>query len=294
MVNALKTTLLLGLLTAFAVAVGGFVAGEGGMIVAFVIAAAMNVGAWFFSDTLAIRSSGAVPIAEVGGLQWLEDDVADLARRASMPKPRVYIVPHEASPNAFATGRSPDKGVVAVTAGLLRALDRRQVRGVLAHELGHIKHRDTLTSTVAATMAGVVTMLAGLARWGAIFGGFGGDREDRNPLGLLVVALVAPVVAAMIHMAVSRTREYAADARAAELTEDPDGMADALERIAGVGHRVPMQTGNEATHYIVNNFSGGLAGWFSTHPPIEERVARLRRLGRGQERPLGSAFPSRA
>lgn len=267
--NSLKTTLLLALLGGVLVAAGGALAGRGGMIVMLVIAALMNLGTWWFSDAIVLRTSGAQPISDPR-LAWLEDDVAELARNAGIPAPRVFIVPHEQSPNAFATGRSPERGVVAVTAGLLQALDRRQIRGVLAHELGHIKHRDTLINAVAATMGAAVSMLGRMAFW------MGGDRENSNPLVGLLAMLLAPLVAAIIQMSISRTREYAADARAAELTGDPEGLAQALERIGGIGRRVPMQTGSASTHYIAGNFTGAMARLFSTHPPIEERVHRLR------------------
>ncbi|MCB9681120.1 MAG: M48 family metalloprotease [Alphaproteobacteria bacterium] len=279
MTNTLKTTFLMATLTALFVLVGGALAGRGGMAVMLVLASLMNLGTWFFSDRIVLATSGAQPIDDPR-LQWLVDDVAELAQRAGIPTPRVYLVPNEASPNAFATGRDPAHGVVAVTAGLLQTLDRRQIRGVLAHELGHIRHRDTLTSAVAATMAGAVTMLARLAFW------TGGDR-DTPMVARLATMLLAPIAATLLHLAVSRSREYAADARAAALTGDPEGLASALERISGIGARVPMHTGSEATHYIANTFGGGLGGLFSTHPPMEERVRRLRGLRASDGRDLG-------
>jgi heat shock protein HtpX len=259
--------------------VGDVLGGRDGMLFALVFAGVTNLGAWWFSDSIVLRTSGAVPIDDPR-LGWLEQDVADLAREAGMPKPRVYWVPSEPSPNAFATGRNPEHGVVAVTAGLLQALDRRQIRAVLAHELGHIKHRDTLTSAVAATVAGAISMLA---RFG-MYGGFRG-RDDRDSGGLdlvlrLVVLILAPIAALLVHMAVSRTREYAADARAAAINHDPLALAEALERISTYGHAVPMQDGNPSTHYIANNFAGGLGKLFSTHPPMAERVRRLREMAR--------------
>lgn len=275
MFNALKTTLLLGSLTGLLMAAGYGLGGAHGMQVMLVVSALMNLGTWFFSDSLVLATSGAVPI-EDPRLRWLEDDVADLAQRAGMPKPRVFVVPREMSPNAFATGRSPEKGVVAVTAGLLQTLDRRQIRGVLAHELGHIKNRDTLISAVAATVAGAISNMAHMAMWF----GVGGRRDDDrgNPLVALLIMIVAPIAATMIHLAISRTREYGADATAAQITGDPQGLADALERIAYGGERHPMATGTPSTHYIANNFAGGMGKLFSTHPPMEERVARLRAM----------------
>lgn len=275
MFNALKTTFLLGSLTGLLMAAGYGLGGAQGMQLMLLVSALMNLGTWFFSDTIVLRTSGAVPI-EDPRLRWLEDDVADLAQRAGIPKPRVFLVPRELSPNAFATGRSPERGVVAVTAGLLQTLDRRQIRGVLAHELGHIKNRDTLISAVAATVAGAISNLAHMAMW---FGMGGRRDEDRgNPLVALLVMLLAPIAATLIHMAISRTREYGADAAAAEITGDPSGLADALERIAYGGARHPMETGTPSTHYIANNFAGGMGKLFSTHPPMEERVARLRAM----------------
>jgi heat shock protein HtpX len=190
----------------------------------------------------------------------------------------VFLVPNEGSPNAFATGRSPEKGVVAVTAGLLNTLDRREVRGVLAHELGHIANRDTLVSAVAATIAGAISQLAHMLQWAMIFGGGRSDEDRPHPIVSLVIIIVAPLAAGMIHMMISRTREYGADRYAAQLTGDPGALASGLERLAFGGARIPMHTGNESTHYIVNNFAGGLGRLFSTHPPIEERVKRLRAM----------------
>ncbi len=270
--NTLKTTLLLGLMTGLVMAVGGALGGQNGIMIAFAFAAMMNLGTWFFADRIVLATSGAKPIDDPS-LRWVEQDVEDLARRAGIPKPRVFWVPTEMSPNAFATGRSPSKGVVAVTAGLVRTLDRRQVRGVLAHEIGHIAHRDTLVSAVAATMAGAISMLARSFMW------FGGSRDREgggNPILGLVMMIVAPLMAAMIHMAVSRTREYMADRYAADLTGDPEGLASALEALAYGTARIPMHTGSEATHYIVPGLPGGLARLFSTHPPMEERIRRLR------------------
>lgn len=275
MFNTLKTTFLLGSLTGLLMAAGYGLGGAQGMQMMLVVSAVMNLGTWFFSDTIVLRTSGAVPI-EDPRLRWLEDDVADLAKRAGIPAPRVYVVPNELSPNAFATGRSPSHGVVAVTAGLLQTLDRRQIRGVLAHELGHIQNRDTLISAVAATVAGAISNLAHMAMW---FGMGGRRDEDRgNPFVALLVMLLAPIAATMIHMAISRTREYGADASAAAMTGDPNGLADALERISNGGARHPMETGTPSTHYIANNFAGGMGKLFSTHPPMEERVARLRAM----------------
>jgi heat shock protein HtpX len=269
--NSLKTTLLLASLTGLLMAVGGAVGGTQGMVWMLLVSGGMNLGAWWFSDTLVLKTSGAVPITDPR-LAWLEQDVAELAERAGIPKPRVFLVPHERSPNAFATGRSPDRGVVAVTAGLVQLLDRREIRGVLAHELGHIANRDTLISSVAATIAGALTFVARLAFW------TGGNDRETHPLVGIAMIVLAPIAAAVIQMAVSRTREYGADAWAANLTGDPEGLALALGRLTSGTQRAPLQSGNQATHYIVHGFGGGMGRWFSTHPPIEERIRRLQAM----------------
>ncbi len=269
--NTAKTVFLLGLLSVAFVLVGDLWGGLDGAALMLVFAGALNLGAWFFSDSIVLRTSGAEEIPDDPDLNWIKDEVAELARAAEMPTPRVYWVPRERSPNAFATGRSPSKGVVAVTRGLLETLDRRQVRAVLAHELGHIKHRDTLTSAIAGTMAGAITFMARAMLY----------SRKRHPL-MLVVALVAPLFAVVLRMAVSRSREYEADRRAAAITGDPEGLAQALEVIAFNSERRPMQTGNVSTHYISSSAFGGsmIARMFSTHPPIDERVKRLRALSR--------------
>ncbi|MCB9738003.1 MAG: M48 family metalloprotease [Deltaproteobacteria bacterium] len=268
--NGLRTTLLLAGMTGLLMMVGGLVAGRGGMMGMLVVSAIINFGTFFFADSIVLRTTRAVP-APRGELGWLHEMVEELAQRAGIPTPRLYVIPHENSPNAFATGRSPERGVVAVTAGLLRAMPPREVRGVLAHEIGHIANRDTLVSAIAATMGGVVSMLAYSASWGSV-----GRRRD-NGILVLLVALLAPLAATVLRMAVSRSREYGADAYAAKISGDPDGLADALARLGGLVERQPMQ--NEAArsvHFFVHGFGGGLAGLFSTHPPIAERVQRLR------------------
>lgn len=268
--NGLRTTLLLAGMTGLLMMVGGLVAGRGGMMGMLVVSAIINFGTFFFADSIVLRTTRAVP-APRGELGWLHEMVEELAQRAGIPTPRLYVIPHENSPNAFATGRSPARGVVAVTAGLLRAMPPREVRGVLAHEIGHIANRDTLVSAIAATMGGVVSMLAYSASWGSV-----GRRRD-NGILVLLVALLAPLAATVLRMAVSRSREYGADAYAAKISGDPDGLADALARLGGLVERQPMQ--NEAArsvHFFVHGFGGGLGGLFSTHPPIAERVQRLR------------------
>ena len=273
MPNGLKTTLLLATLTGLLVAFGGAIGGRGGLMVMLALSALMNLGAWFFSDRMVIRMTGAVPAAP-GELGWLKEACAELAGRAGIPTPRLYVVPHEQSPNAFATGRSPDKGVVAVTAGLLRHLSQREVRAVVAHEIGHIANRDTLTSSIAATLAGAISSLA----WGAMYGG-GRRRNGGGGLMMILVALLAPLAATLIRLAISRTREYSADRHAAEISGDPAGLASALSALTGGVRAEPMQNPHaHSVHFIVNGFSGNLAGLMSTHPPLDERIRRLRAM----------------
>ena len=278
----LKTALLLGALTGLIVAVGGYFGGEQGMILAFAFAAVMNFGAYWFSDKIVLRMYRAKPISEADAPE-LHSIVHSLASRGNIPMPRVYILPQEA-PNAFATGRNPEHAAVAVTQGLLRLLSREEIEGVLAHELSHVRNRDILISSVAATLAGAVMILARFAGFLAIFGGGRGDRGGRGGgLGLLFTIILAPIAALMIQLWVSRTREYAADASAAELVGSPHGLASALRKLEGYKERIPMAeaTPNTAHLFIVSPLSGrkAFSRLFSTHPPIEERVRRL--LGRG-------------
>lgn len=268
--NTIKSVLLLGLLTGILLAAGAAMGGRQGMLLMLGVSALMNIGSWFFSDSLVLRSTRAQPLPEQG-FEWLHRDVEEIARNAGIPKPRLYIVAHQMSPNAFATGRNPSKGVVAVTRGLLETLDRREVRGVVAHEIGHIANRDTLVSSIAATIAGALTFMA-------YSGMYRGGRRG-NPLVALVIMIAAPFAAMLIRMAISRTREYGADARAAQLTGDPEGLASALEGLGRGVQRAPMQDARaQSVHFIVNGFAGGMARLFSTHPPVEERVRRLRAM----------------
>lgn len=265
--NYLKTTLLLGSLTGLLMAIGYAIGGQMGMTLMLLVSAGMNLFTWFFSDSMVIRSTGAVEIP-YEDLPWLHDDIAELAKKANMPKPRILWTP-DPSPNAFATGRSPSKGVVAVTAGLLETLDRREIRGVMAHELGHIKNRDTLISAIAATIAGAITWAA----YSVMFG-----SRNVNIFVRLGLMILAPMAAMVLRMAISRTREYAADKRAAQLTGDPNGLADALEGLSSGVQRQPAMAGQESVHMAVNGFTGGMSAWMSTHPPTEERVRRLRQM----------------
>jgi heat shock protein HtpX len=279
--NTIKTTLLLGLLTGIILWFGGYLGGQNGMVIAFMIALVMNFGAYWFSDkiVLAMHRAHQVDPAQAPALYRM---VERLAQSAGIPTPRVFIIPSE-SPNAFATGRNPQHAVVAVTQGILRLMNDQELEGVLAHELSHVKNRDILIGSIAATLAGAIMMLANMVKWAAIFGGVGRDDEDRGGgiIGLLVMAIVAPLAAMLIQMAISRTREFQADATAAQVAGNPYGLARALEKLGQATKRIPMAGANPATShmFIVNPLSGrGLYNLFSTHPPLEVRINRL--LGR--------------
>ena len=279
--NGLKTAFLLALMTGLILAIGGFVGGRSGMTVALVFAAVMNFFSYWFSDKIVLAMYRAKPIgqADAPGLYAI---VERLAARAGMPMPRLYLI-DEDQPNAFATGRSPSHAAVAVTSGILRLMSDDELEGVLAHELSHVRNRDILISSVAATIAGAIAYLAHMAQWAAIFGGFGG-RDDRDRgggvLGLLVTALIAPIAATIIQLAISRSREFQADASGAELAGSPYGLANALEKLGKASGRIPMDANPATAHmFIVSPFSGQtMMKLFSTHPPLEERIRRL--LGR--------------
>jgi heat shock protein HtpX len=281
--NTLKATILLATLTGLLVVTGSALGGQAGMLIAFGLAIVMNMGAWWFSDKIALRMSGAreVSFDEAPDLHHI---VEELSARASLPKPRVYLIDTE-MPNAFATGRSPSKGAVAVTAGIMRLLNRSELAGVIAHELAHIKHRDTLIASVVATLAGAITMLAEMAQWALIFGGLGGSDEEEEGGGLgdlmgsLVLIIVAPIAALLIQLAISRTREFGADAGGARILGDPLPLANALEKLEGAASRMPMEVNPATSHlYIVNPMIGGLAGLFRTHPNTAQRIARLQAM----------------
>jgi len=278
--NTLKTTLLLGLLTGLFLAVGDLLGGRQGLVIALIFAVVMNFGSYWFSDQLVLRMYRAQPIDEREAPE-LYSMVRELTTAAQIPMPKLYVLPTD-SPNAFATGRNPSHAAVAVTAGITRMLNRQELRGVVAHELGHVHNRDTLISAIAATMAGVVMMLARMAYWGALFGGMrrDDDRGGGSPLVALAMMIVAPLAASLIQMAISRSREFGADAFAARVTHDPMALASALEKISYGTARVPMNAGPATAHlFIMNPLSGGgIAKLFSTHPPVEERVARLRAM----------------
>ncbi len=280
--GTIKTTLLLAALTGLFIAAGGVLGGRTGMIMAFGFAILMNMGAWWFSDSIAMRMSGAREVSPSEAPE-LHRIVAELATRAGLPMPRVAII-NSPMPNAFATGRSPATGVVAVTTGIMDILNRDELAGVIAHELAHIKNRDTLISSVAATIAGAITFLAEMAQWAFLFGGLGGgDDEEGGGIGGLVSSLLliilAPIAAVIIQMAISRSREFEADAGGARILGDPLPLASALQQLESAAQRSYVHVNPSTAHmYIVNPLRGGLAGLFSTHPKTEERITRLRAL----------------
>jgi heat shock protein HtpX len=281
MSNSIKTVLLLGLLTGLILAIGQMLGGTQGMAFALVFSVLLNFSSYWFSDKIVLKMYNAREVSEAEAPE-LYSMVHNVALRAGMPMPRVYIIPTE-TPNAFATGRNPEHAAVAATEGILRLMSREELEGVLAHEISHVKNRDILISSVAATLAGVIMMLAHMARWAAIFGGYGSrDREGQGggAIGLLVTIIVAPIAAMLIQMAISRSREYQADASGAKTIGNPLGLASALAKLSRANEIAPMDARPETAHlFIVNPLSGrSLANLFSTHPPIEERIARLRAM----------------
>jgi heat shock protein HtpX len=282
--NSMKTVLLMSVLTVMLVFIGNLLGGNGGMMIAFLFAVVMNFGSYWFSDKIVLSMYGAKEITREENPE-IFSIVQDLTMRGNLPTPRIYMIPGE-QPNAFATGRDPEHAAVAVTEGIMRIMPNQELRGVIAHELAHVKHRDILISSIAATFAGAITMLAHMAQWAMIFGGGrSSDDEGRNPIAGIVMIIVAPLAAMLIQMAISRSREFAADEGGATMSGDPMALANALKRLNAASEQIPMESATPATAhmFIVNPLSGAaFMNLFSTHPPMEERVARLENLARGK------------
>lgn len=278
--NTLKAWLLMGALSILLVLLGSAIGGQSGAMLFFIIAMAMNFFSYFYSDKIAIKMTRSYPVSEAEAPE-LYAMVRKLSQRAGIPMPKLYVTPSD-QPNAFATGRNPSHSAVAVTEGIMRLLNRSEVEGVLAHELAHIKNRDVLVGTIAAALAGAITMMANAFQWAAIFGlGRSEDEEEGGSMvGGLVMAFLAPIAAMIIQMAISRSREYMADATGAQIAGTSDGLANALLKLESAAHRIPMAVNPSASHlFIVNPLSGAtLMKLFSTHPPIQDRVARLRNI----------------
>jgi heat shock protein HtpX len=274
--NTLKTTFLLALLTVLLVLAGGAIGGRSGMTFALIMAGVMNFVSYWFSDKIVLAMYGAKQVSEADYAEFY-GLVRQLAVRAGIPMPKVYVIPSE-TPNAFATGRNPEHAAVAATSGIMRILTREELLGVMAHELAHVKHRDILISSIAATVAGAITYLAHMAQWAAIFGG-GRDRDEEGGglLSVLVMAIVAPLAAMLIQMAISRSREFEADKGGAEYSGNPLYLASALRKMEMANRQIPMDANPATAHmFIVNPLTGGgLMSLFSTHPPIDERIRRL-------------------
>lgn len=281
--NTLRTTFLMALMTVLLVLAGGAIGGRHGMAFALVMAGVMNFVSYWFSDKIVLAMYGAQEVTEADYPEFY-GLVRQLAVQAAIPMPRVYIIQSE-TPNAFATGRNPEHAAVAATTGIMRILTRDELLGVMAHELSHVRHRDILISSIAATIAGAITYLAHMAQWAAIFGG-GRDRDEEGggAFGLIVMAIVAPIAAMLIQMAISRAREYEADRGGAEVSGNPLYLASALRKLEMANRQIPMEANAATAHmFIVNPLTGGgLMSLFSTHPPIEERVRRLEEMAYGR------------
>jgi len=285
MFNSFKTAILLTALTALILLIGGSFGGQQGLIIAFIFAVVMNGSSYWFSDkiVLSLYRAREVKYDEAPELHGV---VEGLSQQVGIPKPRVYVIPSQ-NPNAFATGRNPDHAAVAVTEGILRLLNKDELQGVLAHELAHVKNRDILIGSIAATLAGVIMMLASMARWAALFGGYGRDDEGGGGVfGLIAMSILAPIAAMLIQFAISRSREYLADETGAKVSKNPLGLARALEKRSLAAKKIPLEaspaTSQATAHmFIVNPLTGkSLMSLFSTHPPTEERIKRLRAMSR--------------
>jgi heat shock protein HtpX len=276
--NTLKSTLLLVALTLFLLFVGDLIGGRNGVVIAFLISVAINFFSYFYSDRLALAMYSARP-ATRAELPRAYEVVERLTAKEGLPMPKIYVLPTE-SPNAFATGRNPQHASVAVTHGILELLDDEELEGVLAHELGHVRNRDILTSSIAATLAGAITMVARMGYWASMFGGYGGGRDDRERGGgfsALLMMILAPLAATLIQLAISRSREYEADATGARATGNPYALARALQKLDNYSKRIPLQASPSTAHLFIVAplLGGGIGSLFSTHPPIPERIRRL-------------------
>ncbi|QJB56351.1 zinc metalloprotease HtpX [Pseudodesulfovibrio sp. zrk46] len=282
MTSQIKTVLLLGLLTGLLMMLGGAMGGRAGLVLAFGFAMVMNVGSYWYSDKIVLKMYKAQELSP-GDAPHIHRVVEEMAQAAGIPKPRIFLIPQD-SPNAFATGRNPENAVVAVTRGIVNILSPDELKGVLAHELGHIANRDILIQTVAAVLAGAIVFIANMLQWTAIFGFGNDDEEGGNPIAALAMAFLAPIAAGLIQMAISRSREYLADDTGARLAGNPLHLAGALGKLDSASKQVPME-GSPATEnmFIVAPFSGKrAASLFATHPPIEDRIARLRAMAEGR------------
>lgn len=275
--NGIKTAFLLTLLTLIAIGIGDYFGGQSGMVIAFILAGVMNFVSYFFSDKIALAMYRAQPVTREQAPRVYQV-VERLVGKVGLPMPKIYVIPTD-SPNAFATGRNPKHAAVAVTAGILNLLDDEELEGVLGHELGHVRNRDILTSSIAATLAGAITILARMFAWGAMFGGYGGDSRDRRGggVGALLMIILAPLAAMLIQLWVSRTREYEADATGAHFTGNPYALARALQKLDAYSKRIPLMASPSTAHlFIVQPMLGvDFASLFSTHPPIAKRIERL-------------------
>ncbi|WP_031484790.1 zinc metalloprotease HtpX [Maridesulfovibrio frigidus] len=280
MTSQIKTFFLLASLTAIILFLGGMMGGRTGLILAFGIAMFMNVGSYWYSDKIVLKMYKARQLSRNDAPQVFEM-VQELAANAGVPAPRLYVIDQD-SPNAFATGRNPENAVVAITSGIMRILTPEELRGVIAHEIGHIANRDILIQSVAAVLAGAIMMIANMLQWATLFG-FGSDDEDGpSPIAAIALAIIAPIAASVIQMAISRSREYLADSTGARISRDPKALASALYKLDATVRNIPMDA-NPATEnmFIVNPFSGAsMSKWFSTHPSTEERIARLMEMSR--------------
>ncbi len=272
--NTMRTVMLMTLLTLVLVGAGGAIGGEGGALIALIFAGVMNLGSYWFSDKIVVKMYRGQEVQS----GTLYDVTAELCQQNGLTMPKVYVLP-QPTPNAFATGRNPKHAVVAATEGIMQILSRDELKGVMAHELAHVQNRDILIGSIAATIAGAISYLAHMAQWAMIFGG--SDDEDSNPIAMIAMMILAPIAAMLVQMAISRSREYGADATGAKFCGNPHSLANALRKLESANRQMPMTQANEATAhmFIVNPLkAGGLRGLFSTHPPMEERIRRLEEL----------------